>query len=146
MRAALQSLNAFFHKPALGLLVIRIALGVIFILAGWNKLVAGKAALAKVGSRIDVIGLEVGSMNAASFFFGVMAAGTELVCGALLILGLLFRPSLLLLFFTMVVATLVKIEDHGMDLTQFGYPLVMACVLAGLFFTGAGRLALIRDE
>ena len=146
MKAALQSLNAFFHKPAFGVLVIRIALGGIFIFAGWNKLTAGKAALAKVGARIDVIGLEVGSMNAPAFFFGVMAAGTELVCGALLILGLLFRPSLFLLFFTMVVATLVKIEDHGMDLTQFGYPLVMACVLAGLFFTGAGRLALVRDE
>ncbi len=146
MKSALQSLNAFFHKPAFGLFVIRLALGVIFMISGWNKFMAGKKVLAEVGARIKVVGLDVGSLNTPSFFFGVMAAGTELVCGALLILGLLFRPAAFLLFFTMVVATLAKIEDSGGDLIQFGYPLIMASVLVGLFFTGTGRLALVRDE
>jgi uncharacterized membrane protein YphA (DoxX/SURF4 family) len=78
-------------------------------------------------------------------FFGVLAAGVELGCGLLLVVGFFYRTSAALLFATMLVATLMMLDVSSGDLTKFGYPMVMALVLLGLLFTGPGRMSLQKD-
>lgn len=134
-----------FQRPDLGLFIIRAALAVILIIAGWNKFQGGEGALNAVGANIKYIGIEPGTNNVVTFFFGIMAAGTELIGGLLLILGFLFRTATVPLMGTMLVAALYKFQTSGGDLTQYGYPLVVLLVLTGLLFTGPGKYCLQKD-
>ncbi len=140
-----QGIKSVFQRPNLGLLLARLAVGVVLVVAGWGKISAGTEVLHAVGANVKYVGLQVGSNNAFTLFFGAVAAGTELICGALLILGLLFRTSAALLFLTMVVATAMKVQVSGGDLQQFGYPMVVGAVLLALLFTGPGRFAIQKD-
>lgn len=144
MLTTLQGIKSFFRKPEFGLLVIRVSVGAIMAVAGYNKFAAGSATLSRVGANIKHIGLEVGTDNAFTLFFGIMAAGSELVGGLLLIAGLFHRTAAAFLVFTMLVATLMKINTGG-GLSDFGYPLIMGLTLLGLMFTGPGRLSVQKD-
>lgn len=145
MQAAVQSIKSIFKQPSFGLLVIRLAIGGILAYAGWNKLQGGEAVLNAVGANIKAIGIQVGSDNAMTFFFGIMAAVSELVGGVLVISGFIFRTATVPLIGTMVVATAYKYDASGGDFTQFGYPLLALLVLVGLLFTGPGRIAFQKD-
>ena len=129
----------------MGLLIIRAGVGVVLAIAGYNKFMGGEEVLHQVGANIKYIGLDVGTNNISTMFFGVLAAGVELVGGLFLAVGILYRTSAALLFGTMVVATLMLLDVSSGDLTKFGYPMVMALVLLGMLFTGPGRLSLQKD-
>jgi len=81
-------------------------------------------------------------------FWGFMAAATEGIGGMLLILGAFYRPTCLLLSFTMTVAT-VSLAPGAWALDAFnkGYsrPLEMAVVFFGLAFIGPGRFSIDKD-
>jgi len=145
MNDTAHKIKTLLHKPAFGLLIIRLAVGGILAYAGWNKLQGGEAVLNAVGANIKVIGIDVGTGNAFTFFFGIMAAVSELLGGLLLIVGYLFRTATVPLIATMVVATLYKYGASEGDFTQYGYPLLALCVLIGLLFTGPGRISLQKD-
>ncbi len=140
-----QGIKSLFRHPDLGLLIIRAALGFIFLIAGYNKFVSGEETLHAIGLNINYLGLDVTPNTVSTMLFGVLAAGIEVVCGLALIVGYLFRTSTLALFMVMLVATLMQIDTSRGDLTEFGYPLVLGLVLAGLLFTGSGRLSLQKD-
>ena len=145
MKSTFQSIKSIFQHPELGLLLIRLVVGGILAFAGYSKFAAGTATLHAVGSKIDYLGLDVGSENVSTMFFGVLAAGSELVGGCLLVVGLLFRTSALFAFMTMLVATLSVVDSSNGDPSQFGYPMVMAGAVLGLLFTGPGRFAMQKD-
>jgi uncharacterized membrane protein YphA (DoxX/SURF4 family) len=129
----------------MGLLIIRAGVGIVLAVAGYNKFMGGEEVLHQVGANIKYIGLDVGVNNISTMFFGVLAAGVELGCGLLLVVGFFYRTSAALLFATMLVATLMMLDVSSGDLTKFGYPMVMALVLLGLLFTGPGRMSLQKD-
>lgn len=143
--SSIQGIKSLFRHPDLGLLIIRAAVGFILLIAGYNKFVGGEDTLHAVGLNINYIGLDVTPRSISTLFFGVLAAGVEVVCGLGLIAGYFFRISSCSLFFVMLVATLVKIDASSGDLKEFGYPLVIGLVLAGLLFTGPGRVSLQKD-
>jgi len=145
MQAAVQNIKSLFKHPEFGLLVIRLAIGGILAYAGWNKFQAGEGVLNAVGANIKAIGIDVGTNNVMTFFFGIMAAGSELIGGLLLIVGFLFRSATVPLIATMVVATVYKYHASEADFTQFGYPLLALLVLVGLLFTGPGRISFQKD-
>ena len=145
MNLGVQGIKSVFQCPNLGLLIARLAVGVVLVIAGWNKIAAGADVLHAVGANVKYVGLTIGSNNAFTLFFGSVAAGVELICGALLILGLLFRTSAALLFLTMLVATSMTVQASGGDLLKFGYPMVVGLVLLALLFTGPGRFAIQKD-
>ena len=134
-----------FQRPDLGLFIIRAALALILIYAGWNKFQGGEGTLNAVGANIKYIGMEPGTNNVVTFFFGILAAGSELVGGLLLLVGLLFRTATVPLLGTMLVATLYKFQTGGGELSEFGYPLIVFLVLLGLLFTGPGKYCLQKD-
>ena len=129
----------------MGLLIIRIAMGAVLALAGYNKFMGGEATLHAVGANIKYIGMDVGTQNISTLFFGVVAAGVELGGGIFLMAGILYRTSAVMLFLTMLVATLMMLDTSNGDITKFGYPMVVGLTMLGLLFTGPGKLSLQKD-
>lgn len=129
-----------------GLLFLRVGLGMMFVVHGWPKLVGGPEKWEKVGGAMATLGLDF-----APQFWGFMAAITEVGGGLLLALGLMTRPVLIGLIFTMVVATWMHIsKDSGFP--KISHPLKTAIMFIGLFIMGPGkfsidaRLGLTEDE
>jgi len=122
----------------LGLLILRVGLGVMMALAhGWPKLQGGTETWRNVGQAIGALGIEF-----APTFWGFMAAFTEFFGGLLLALGLFFRPATALLLFVMIVAAVM----HASAGDSFGQatsrPIELGIVFAALLLIGPGRLSL----
>lgn len=145
MNTGIQGIKSLFRHPDMGLLIIRLGVGVVLAIAGYNKFMGGETALHAVGANIKYLGLDVGTNNLSTMFFGVLAAGVELAGGLFLVVGILYRTSAFLLAMTMLVATLMMIDTSGGDLTKFGYPMVLGLVLIGLLFTGPGKICLMKE-
>ena len=123
----------------LGLLAMRIMVGWVMFFHGAQKLFGwfDGGGLAATGEFMGKIGMPLPAVSA------FMAAGTEFLGGAALVLGLGTRFVVVPLVFTMLVASFVV---HGKAFSgQAGgmeYPLTLAVVMFGLGLTGAGRLSL----
>ncbi len=120
----------------LGLLILRVGIGLMFILHGYPKLFGGPDVWAKLGSVLSFAGI-----NFAPGFFGFMAAFAEFGGGLLLILGLFTRPALILLFITMVVATLMHVTN-GDSFMKYSHALESAILFFSLIWIGPGKYAL----
>ncbi|MVN20216.1 DoxX family protein [Mucilaginibacter arboris] len=116
----------------LGLLIIRLGLGVMFIYHGVPKLAGGPEHWEKIGGSMNVIGI-----NFAPAFWGFMAAITETFGGLLLIIGLVFRPVCLLLFINLIIAALTHFSKGG-GLESAAHAIEDAIMFLGLFFIGPG--------
>lgn len=111
-RAQAAFLSAAERFSFLGPTLARLTLGVVFIGTGWGKL----HDLEKVTGFFTELGIPVPGFNA------LLASTAELVCGSLLLLGLLSRLAAIPLIVTMIVAILTaKSADlHGVsDLLGF---------------------------
>lgn len=129
--AALSGLGKFKNT---GLLVIRLGLGIMFILAhGYPKLAGGAARWELVGSAMANFGIDF-----APVFWGLAAALTETIGGVLLILGLFFRPVALILALIMLVASSTYFAA-GTGLSGAAHAIEMGVVLIGLAFVGPGK-------
>jgi putative oxidoreductase len=125
----------------LGLLVIRLGVGLtLLVFHGYGKLVGGPETWAMVGGSMGNLGISF-----APTFWGFMAMFAEFACSILLILGVLFRPALILLGFTMFVAIIVHlnlpVESGKAGWSGASPALVHLCVYAGLYLTGPGKFA-----
>jgi len=145
MDTGIQGIKSMFRHPDLGLLIIRVAVGLIFLFAGYTKFTAGETTLNTIGANIKYLGLDVGTNNISTLFFGLLAAGSEAVGGLMLVIGYMFRTSSSFLFVTMIVATLSQMDSSVPELAEFGFPMIMGLVVAGLLFTGPGRFSLQKD-
>lgn len=116
-----------------GLLIIRIGLGIMFIMHGFPKVMGGPEKWEAVGKAISNIGITF-----APAFWGLMAAMAEFAGGILMILGIFFRPAVLLLFITMIVAAIMHFSK-GQGFGGYAHALESAIVFSGLFFTGPGK-------
>ena len=83
-----------------GLLILRIGIGIMFMMHGWSKLMGGPEKWAKLGGALDVFGI-----GFAPTFRGFMAVLSEFGGGLLLVLGFLTRPACFFLLMTMIGAT-----------------------------------------
>src|SRR5687768_1181925 len=90
-----------------GILLLRIGIGVMFILHGYPKLLGGPEKWESLGNNMGNLGI-----NFAPAFWGFLAAFAEAIGGLLVVLGLFFRPACFLLFITMVVAATKHIVDE----------------------------------
>ena len=124
----------------LGLLVLHVVVGLLFVGHGSQKLfgVLGGYGLEGVGAFFETIGLRPGKLNA-------IAAGTaELLGGALIALGLLVPLGAALLIAVMVAATLTAHRGKGIwnDNGGFELPLVNVAAVFALAAVGAGDISL----
>ncbi len=122
-----------------GLLLLRVGVGLVMILHGWPKVVGGPKTWTMIGGAMQHLGIHFYPV-----LWGFLAAMSETLGGAFLLLGFLFRPATASLFFTMVVATTFLIKTQGAAFNAWSEPVSMGIVFLGLFFIGAGRYSIDR--
>ena len=116
-----------------GLLLLRIGIGIMFIIHGFPKLAGGPQGWEGLGGSMKVIGIDF-----LPVFWGFMAAVTETFGGFLLIVGLFYRPACILLVFTMIIASLVHFVK-GDGLQGASHAIELAIVFFSLIFIGPGK-------
>lgn len=119
-----------------GLLVLRIGIGIIFIIHGLPKLMGGLDTWTQLGSTMSMLGISF-----APAFWGFMAAAAEAIGGAFIILGLLHRPVALMLLFTMIVAVFMHVAS-GDPFGVYSNALKGLVVFMALVITGPGKYSL----
>jgi putative oxidoreductase len=122
----MEKINRFTANHDLGLLLIRIALGVTFIVHGWAKV----ANLSGTAGFFESIGL------AAALAY--IVAAIEFLGGIAVLLGVGIRTAGFLIALVMVGAIATVKADAGF---MGGYELdfTLLLVALGLVFTGAGK-------
>jgi putative oxidoreductase len=132
-----QTSRPYVPSLDLGLLIMRIGIGAMFMAFGIPKLLGGPAMWAQIGGAMK-------SLHAPlpAEWWGLCAGLSEGVGGLFIVLGLLFRPVAATLAFTMVIAAITMLRSKGFfDAT---HSIDMAIVFLGLTFTGAGWYSLDR--
>lgn len=121
-----------------GLLAIRVGLGLSFIFHGKDKLFHADpiAFWTQLGGAVGAFGITF-----APAFWGFMGAFAEFGGGILFILGFLFRPAAVLLTCTMAVALAFHV-GKGDDFKVYSHALEVGIVFLGLIFVGPGKLSL----
>ena len=117
----------------LGLLIIRLGLGATFIGHGLPKLLGGPERWESLGGAMENLGITF-----LPAFWGFMAGFAECVGGLCLMLGILWVPVLLLLIFTMIVATVNHISN-GDGFGRISHFLEVGIVFIALLVTGPGK-------
>ncbi|WP_144762423.1 DoxX family protein [Curtobacterium sp. 9128] len=122
-------------STSIGLTVLRVVLGVVFIAHGLQKFGQGIPAVAS-----GFAGMGVPFASVAAPF----VAGLEVVGGAFLVLGVATRVVGVLLALDMVVAGLLVHASSGFFSQDggFEYVLVLAAGALAVALTGPGRLSL----
>lgn len=121
------------NRLDIGLLIIRIGLGVMFIMHGLPKITGGPERWEKLGGAMSNLGIDF-----LPVVWGFLAAFAEFFGGIFLIFGLMWAPATLMLFFTMFVAALVHI-NNGDGFKGYAHAVEVGIVFLGLFFTGPGK-------
>lgn len=129
-------LRSDYSYKSFGLLLLRIGIGIMFLLHGWPKLAGGVAHWEAVGKAMEVVGIAY-----APAFWGFMAGFAETAGGLLLLLGLFWRPVCLLLLVTMLVATARHIAG-GDAFNDYSHALEAAILFFALLFIGPGTYSL----
>jgi putative oxidoreductase len=129
MKKVVNSTSRFFYNPAFGLLLIRVAIGVIFLTHGWIK-VQNMASTASLLGHFGIAPLLV-----------TFIAWLEVVGGLALILGVATRVFGVIFGIEMLMATLLLGFARG-----FGFEFVLALVSFGIALTGSGKYSIYRME
>ncbi|MEH6454302.1 MAG: DoxX family protein [Psychromonas sp.] len=126
--------------PSWSALVLRVPVGLIFMAHGAQKLFSmfGGYGLEGTGQWMESIGLAPG------YLMALMAGSAEFFGGLFIVLGLLTRPTALVLGFTMLVAIVTVHLENGLFMSNNGYEfgLTLAVISFALMFQGGGRLAI----
>ncbi len=133
-------LNRYRH---VGLLILRLGMGAIFVTHGLSKFAAGSEGLAEVGSVVATFGIDGGHV-----FWGGVAATCEALGGVLLMLGLFTRLAAIAISLVLLGAFVMH-TISGDPLAVWLHPLKAFTVMVALFFTGPGRYsvdALMTDR
>lgn len=119
-----------------GLLLLRVGLGVMFVMHGWPKLAGGAATWEKLGAATAHLGIDFWPTA-----FGFAASISEFGGGILLALGLLFRPACVALAGTMAVATMSHLAK-GDGVMGASHAIEVGTVFLGLLFIGPGAYSI----
>lgn len=119
-----------------GLLILRIGIGIVFIFHGLPKLLGGVETWIQIGSTMSLVGIKF-----APSFWGFMAAATEVFGGVFIVIGFLHRPVALMLVFTMIIALLMHLSADD-PFAIYSNTLKALIVFIALLVTGPGRYSL----
>lgn len=120
----------------LGLLILRLGIGILFVYRGWPKISGGAEMWKGIGGAMGNLGI-----NFLPEFWGLMSAAAEFAGGALFAVGLFFRPVALVMAFNMFVATLFHFHN-GDNLLVASHAIELGIVFISMFFIGAGKLSI----
>ena len=120
----------------IGLLILRVGIGVMFMIHGLPKLTGGPEKWVMLGGTMKVLGVGFAPMA-----WGFMAALSECAGGLLLVLGFFTRPACFFLLATMIVATSMHI-GKGDPLVRYSHALEAGILFLSLIFIGPGKYSL----
>lgn len=123
----------------LGLLFLRLGLGVMMIFHGWPKLAGGLHKWEDVGEAMGVLGIHF-----LPGMWGFFAAVAETLGGLLVALGAAFRPATILLTCNFIVATAMVYQTKGAFI-DWSRPAEMLILFFSLIFIGAGKYSVDRS-
>lgn len=124
-----------YRTHDLGLLMLRVGIGVMFTLHGYPKLIGGTEAWAQIGGTMKLVGIHF-----APAFWGFLAAAAEAVGGQLLAIGLFFRVACVFLLGTMLMATIMHLSS-GDEFNAYSHALESAILFLSLAFIGPGKFS-----
>jgi putative oxidoreductase len=136
MLARMPPLASLGKHQDLGLLILRIGIGAMFMAHGFPKLSGGPSNWARIGASMANFGLDF-----APTFWGLCAALAEFGGGLLLGLGLWTRPACLALAFTMLVAS-VKHWAAGDSFVKASHAMELFVLFVAVLFVGPGKWSL----
>lgn len=129
-------LNHFNRFREIGILVMRIGMGIAFVIHGLPKIVGGVPVWEELGRAMGFIGI-----TSFPAFWGFMAGLAEFGGGILLILGVLFRPACMALAFTMLNAMMYHI-GKGQGFSDFSHAMEDGIIFLALLLIGPGKYSL----
>ncbi|MEE9554467.1 MAG: DoxX family protein [candidate division Zixibacteria bacterium] len=120
----------------LGLLILRVGIGLMFAYHGAPKLFGGPEKWEKLGGAMGNFGLDIFPV-----FWGFMASVSEFVGGIFLAVGFLTGPSCALLAVTMIIAAVFHLAG-GDGLGRASHAIEAGILFISLIFIGAGKYSL----
>lgn len=120
----------------IGLLIIRIGIGIAMIIHGLPKLMAGPAMWEGLGGTMSIVGI-----NFTPTFWGFIAALTEVGGGLFFALGLLHRPISLMLVGMMGMAMISHLAN-GDSFMVYSHSLELMIIFIGMTVSGPGKYSL----
>jgi putative oxidoreductase len=119
-----------------GLAVLRVGIGIMFLVHGWPKLSGGIDTWQGLGSAMSYLGITF-----APAFWGFCAAVAEFVGGLALIAGIGVRVAAGFMCITMLVAA-IKHLAAGDGIMGASHAIELTIVFVFFVITGAGRYGL----
>jgi putative oxidoreductase len=120
----------------LGLLVLRIGIGSMFIFHGWPKLQGGPAGWERLGHSMEYVGISF-----LPIFWGFMAMVAEVFGGLCLITGIGVREASAFMLFTMSIAAIANLT-MGYGLEGIVEIIEVSSALLTLLIAGGGKFTL----
>ena len=134
MKKAINKMSRFCYQPSLGLLLIRLAIGLVFFMHGWTK----------IHNVTMVTGMMVHLGVVAPTFFGAFISWFEVVGAVALILGVLTRVFAVALGIEMLCA--IFLTGIGSGYQSHEFEIVLMLVSFGIALAGSGRYSVYRME
>ncbi len=119
-----------------GLLILRVGIGIMFMVHGLPKLIAGPEKWLILGGTMNALGVDFAPMA-----WGFMGAFSEFAGGMLLALGFFTRPACFFLLTTMIVATSMHISK-GDPFLKYSHAMEAGILFLSLLFIGPGKYSL----
>ena len=119
-----------------GLLILRLGIGGMFVWHGWPKISGGPEFWSKLGMATGTVGIHF-----APTFFGFMAALAEFGGGICLALGFCTRFAAIFMTINMAVATSMHLTK-GDGLSVASHAIEAGILFFSLIFIGAGKYSL----
>jgi putative oxidoreductase len=120
----------------IGLLILRLGIGVMFLYHGAPKMFGGPEKWVGLGQAMSTFGIHF-----LPVFWGFMSAFAEFFGGILIILGLFFRPACIFLTINMIVATSMHLHS-GQGLGVASHAIEDGIVFLSLILIGPGKYSL----
>ncbi len=131
----------FFLRPAsadivqLGLLFLRISVGIIMVFHGFPKLLAGPSMWINLGNAMNNFGIHF-----FPIMWGLACALTEFFGGLSFILGLGVRMSSIFLIFAMSVALVMHLTLHD-SYDVYSHAIALIVIFITFFIIGSGTFS-----
>lgn len=120
----------------IGLLIMRVGIGLLFMRHGYDKFMGGTEQWLWLGNQMALFGIRL-----YPTLWGLLAATSELLGGTLLVLGLGTRIAAIFISCVMIVALAMHF-NKGDSFNVYSQAVALLVVLIGLFFTGSGRFSI----
>jgi putative oxidoreductase len=134
MKEYINKMSRFCYKPSLGLLLIRVAVGAVFLAHGWMKI-----------GNVDMVTGMLSHMGVvAPGFFGPFISWLEVVGGLMLIFGILTRVAAAALGIEMFFAIFLTGIGRGFGPHELEIFLMAGSL--GIALLGSGKFALYKME